>query len=105
MSAIKIDKNIPIPDFSAMKKPRGVTSKYPFDQMTAVGDSFAVPYTTWTTAKGAETNTFERVRATVGQRNRRDRSREFQSAVMEENGERVVRVWLLRDDKIAAAKG
>ena len=41
----------------------------------------------------------QRVRATVGQRNRRDRSREFQPALMEENGAKVVRVWLLRDDK------
>lgn len=85
----KVEKNVPMPNFS----PRRASGIYPFDSMTEVGDSFAVPYETRVTGKGNESDTYTSLRGTIAQRNKRHPEKQFNLIHDEANG--VVRVFLV----------
>ena len=89
-----IANDVALPDFSAMSRRGSGSSPYPFDQMTAVGQSFAVPYEESQTDKGKDTNTYKRMRSVVSARNARDKRKTFNLLQRVEDGAQVVRVWL-----------
>ena len=89
-----IANDVALPDFSAMPRRGSGSSPYPFDQMTVVGQSFAVPYEESQTDKGKDTNTYKRMRSVVSARNARDKRKTFNLLQRVEDGANVVRVWL-----------
>lgn len=93
MSKFEINKGAELPNFAATSR---ANSLYPFDDMTEVGQYFSVPYTEYKTPQGNDTNSHERMRGVVNQRNKRDESKTFNVFYDRENS--AVQVWLVALD-------
>lgn len=95
MAKYEIHEDRPLPEFSSA---RSSTSAYPFDDMTKVGQHFRLPYEVYTTENGVQTNTYQRMRGVVNQRNARNPRKTFNLELDEAAGEVRVFLWKLDPD-------